>query len=202
MAGRNPREAADAFLRSFKQTLSCVTDSYVKPSGYQPSPVLQAVTLVPHGGQAGDPASLRTEHGRRGLWLSIGHDYRIVRLEDEADERRPWAVSTAKYAYVLLDEQGREVLAYHWHPEDPLQPSGRSKVQSPHIHLSDTIAPIVLGKDYDPFPLAEMHIRTGRVLLEDVVEFLIDECGVHPLTDGWRDIVDKNRRRVLAERTW
>jgi hypothetical protein len=132
----------------------------------------------------------------------VGHDYRIIKLEDEADERGPWKVSTVKYTYVLLDELGNELLAYHWHPEDPLQADGRSKVQSPHLHVPDTIEPISLGDRFDPFPLAEMHIRTGRVLLEDVVELLIDECGVQPLKDDWRQITEENRRRVLTGRTW
>jgi hypothetical protein len=47
LAGSTPREAADTFLGYFKQTLSCVTDSFVKPSGYAPAPVLHGVTLVP-----------------------------------------------------------------------------------------------------------------------------------------------------------
>jgi hypothetical protein len=202
LAGRSPRETADAFLGYFNQTLSCITDSFIKPSGYAPEPALQSVTLVPRGGQAGDPVPLRTEHGRRGILLSVGHDYRIVRLEDEADERGPWQMRTAKYAYVILDEQGNELLTYHWHPEDPFQPSGRSKVQSPHLHVAHTITSIPLGRNYADFALAEMHIRTGQVLLEDIVELLIDECGIHPLKDYWREIVDENRKRVRAGRTW
>jgi len=202
LAGRTPRDAADAFLGSFKQTLSRVTDSFLKPSGYAPEPALQSVTLVPRGSQAGDLVSLSSEHGRRGLWLSVGHDYRIVKRAGDEDDSGPWQASTAKYAYVILDARDRELLAYHWHPEDPLHASGRSKVQSPHLHLSDTIAPIELGENDSPFALAEMHVRTGLVLLEDVVEFLIDECEVHPLNDDWRKIIEENRTRERASRTW
>lgn len=141
---------------------------------------------------------LRTEHGRRGVLLSVGHDYRIVELEDEADARGPWKVRTARYVYAILDEQGNELLAYHWHPEDPSQPSGRSRIQTPHLHLSDTIQPIALGRSYAPVTLADMHVRTGHVLLEDVVELLLDEFGVHPLSNRWREIVEENRNRMGA----
>ncbi len=201
MAGRNPREAADAFLVSFKQTLACVTDAHVIPSGYEPEPALQSVTLVPRGGRAGDPAPLRTEHGRRGLWLSVGHDYRIVAVSGLGIVRAPWQVSTARYVYDILNAEGRELLTYHWHPEDPFRPDGRSKVQSPHLHLSDTFRPIPLGRDYAPLALAEAHVRTGQVLLEDVVTFLIEDCGIHPLKDEWREIVEGNRERASLART-
>lgn len=163
---------------------------------------MHSVTLVPTGGRAGDPAPLRTAFGKRGLQLWVGHDYRIMDNEADIDQRIRWIVSTAKYAYVLQDTEDRELLAHHWHPDDPFQSSGRSTVQSPHLHLSHAVTPIPLGEQYDSFALAEMHSRTGRVLLEDGVEFLITECGVHPLNDDWQQIIDANRARVWDGRTW
>lgn len=201
MAGSNPREDVNAFLVRFKQTLSCVADSFVLPSGFHPAPILHSVTLVPPRGRAGDPVPLLGRRGRRGVWLSVGHEYRIVPREDEEDPLNRYNVSTAGYAYVILDEQGNEILAYHWHPQDLLQPGRRSKVRSPHLHLSNTVQPIPLGRDYAPVALADMHVRTGRMLLEDVVELLIEEFEVRPLASEWQEIIEENRSHVLHGRT-
>lgn len=147
-----------------------------------------------------DPVSLCAGNGRRGLALAVGHEYQIIKIEDDTALRGPWTVETTRYVYAILDELGNEVLTYHWHPEDPFQASGQSTVPTPHLHLSETIQPISLGEGFDPVTLAEMHLRTGRVSLEDIVELLIDELDVRPLHARWRQTLDENRRGALPER--
>lgn len=134
-------------------------------------------------------------YGRRGVFLAVRYGYRIVAIDND----RSYVINAANYAYEILAEQGDEVLAYHWHPEDPFQPDGRSRMRAPHLHLSNTVHPIALGRDYAPVALADMHLRTGPVLIEDIVELLITEFDVHPLIPTWQTVVDENRRQVWAE---
>lgn len=202
MAGKNSREAADAFLLDFKQTLGCITDSHILPSGYTPEPHVHSVTLLPPRGGLGEPVPLRLKWGKSGLSLFLRHEYMIHHVADTIDPVRPWKVSKVSYAYGVQDEQDAEILSYHWHPRDPFQPTGESKAREPHLHLSNTIRPISPGRDYKNLPLADLHVRTGRVLLEDVVEFLIAECGVEPLRENWQEIVAANRARMKLDRTW
>src|SRR5688572_24850290 len=52
------------------------------------------------------------------------------------------------YRYVLFDENGSEILAYHWHP------TGASPVTTPHLHVS------ARRGDLD---LSPAHLPTGVV---------------------------------------
>lgn len=56
-----------------------------------------------------------------------------VRLRIQITQAEPprglWDAETAAYEYRLSDQDDREILAYHWHPE------GQSHVETPHLHL-------------------------------------------------------------------
>lgn len=100
-------------------------------------------------------------------------------------------VRTSEYRYQILDAEGQEILAYHWHPV------GVSPVTYPHLHLSGRLAPLDLGPGREPIRLGGMHLptggRVGMVTLADVVRVLIDEFGVQSRRADWR--------RILAEAT-
>jgi hypothetical protein len=85
------------------------------------------------------------------------------------------------YQYTLRDIDGREIIAYHWHPE------GRSHVTTPHIHLGP-------GAEMGRRDLARAHLPTGQVMLEDVLRFAITELGVRPLRRDWSEVLDRTRR--------
>lgn len=78
------------------------------------------------------------------------------------------------YRYRVLDLEGRELVAYHWHPE------GVSPVTYPHLHLSSRLAPIPVGRGGEPVALGEVHLPTGFVAFADVVRLLIVAFGVQP----------------------
>ena len=82
--------------------------------------------------------------------------------------------------YALYDVDGREVVAYHWHPE------GRSGVTTPHLHLGT-------GASVGRRDLAGAHLPTGRILLEDVLRLGVAELGVRPLRRDWREILERAR---------
>lgn len=107
-----------------------------------------------------------------------------------------YAVRSTYYAYEILDLDEAEILTYHWHP------GGVSPVSRPHLHLSAKIEPIPAASVGQlPFEvrLSELHITTGRVLLEDVVRMLITEFNVSPLRDNWDETLVENASWMLDE---
>jgi hypothetical protein len=110
-------------------------------------------------------------------------------------------VSSRYYAYELLDREDNEVLVYHWHPE------GASGITYPHLHLSSQVSPIALAPihpnrvpatvDYD-----ELHIPTGRVLVEDLVRMLIERLDVRPLRRDWQAVLGANATASRADQSW
>ena len=114
--------------------------------------------------------------------LTVTHHYRIV---EDTGVSGPWRVRTAAYAYAIDEEaSGQELLAFHWHP------SGRS-VTWPHIHLGHALT----GGDRKRLP-------SGRIALEQVLRMLIDEFGVQPRRDDWRDVLTETQEAFETYRTW
>jgi hypothetical protein len=95
------------------------------------------------------------------------------------EHSRTFEAIVGGYETSILDRDGNEIVAYHWHP------LGQSNVKHPHVHLSNQIRPIELGRNQTPLPLADMHLATGVVPLAHVVRMLIEEFGVAPLRDDW-----------------
>jgi hypothetical protein len=108
--------------------------------------------------------------------FSVGLDY-LIRSDDTSP--RQFDARIDSYIYRLLDREHNGIVAYHWHP------AGISSVRHPHLHLSNQIRPIELGRNQTPLPLADMHLATGIVPLAHVVRMLIEEFGVEPLRDDW-----------------
>lgn len=137
-----------------------------------------ALTVTFPGGR---PVRLR---GRHDLWLIVSHGYRIVEATAGADR---WRVTSAAYAYELVDERERTLLAYHWHP------FGASYVKTPHLHIGSAVT---TGQ------FMKRHLPTGRVALEEVIRFVIRELDVEPLESSWEEILTETEAEFLARRTW
>lgn len=160
MLARTPSDAVKAFRESLRLAVSYVTLSVLTdPEPYGPTDRLRQITLP------SSPARLRGS----GLGLSIRIGYRLVEI---SGERRPWSVSVVAYQYKLDDRDGREILAYHWHPE--------GRVTVPHVHVGAGTAEGRLRPD-----LARAHLPTGHVPLRDVLRLAIAELGVRPLRPDW-----------------
>lgn len=121
----------------------------------------------------GDVVELDSEDG---LHLFATHEYVVT--EDGGGFR----VQTAGYIYgVDADDIGGELLSYHWHP------TGTSWYQEPHVHVHE--------KRF-------RHLPTGRISLEAVLRFLIEELAVRPRRDNWRDILARNEAAFKRQRHW
>ena len=182
MAGKTPRDAIDAFLEPLKETLACVCPQHYGHIAYRGPDSDGLYALVVNRLQ---PVPLRREDGSR-LLFDVRQMFRVVEAEGL---RGPYKVSTAAYLYQISREDGRELLAFHWNPH------GRGKVTTPHVHIGPVVeqaAEIVRG----------LHIPTGRVSLEAVVRFLIDELSISPQRADWADVVARNEERFNQWRIW
>lgn len=120
------------------------------------------------------------------LVLDFSQYFRII---DDGTGNRSFAVTTHSYTYEILDaETAKELFAFHWEPH--------SKVQYPHMHIG-------LPKQNHMLPVDnKAHIPTGRVAVEDVVEFLISDLGIDALKPAWKEILKEERAKFLDIKRW
>ncbi len=95
-------------------------------------------------------------------------------------------VALVVYRYALLDRNRTELLTYHWHPGDDF-----FGPDHPHLHVSAALRPALPNGDRAVLPLDKLHLATGPVPLAAVVRMLVEEFGVRPLADDWRDRLDR-----------
>ncbi len=135
------------------------------------------VSGTPHNLTFGRPRPERLS-GSSHLSLSLSLYYRIIQTESTTNR---WQIVVTSYHFTFFDNQGTEVLAYHWHPDQ------RSHVNYPHLHLE---AGAQVGRE----DIANAHLTTGRVTLPDVIRMAIAELKVTPRRDDWEAILDEARR--------
>lgn len=112
MPGRNKQEAIDSFCGFFKESLSCITDSFLHPVQHSANQYL--LTYEP-------PAPLLCQTEDR--TLSVVQTFSCVRETDTS----LWKVRTNQYSY-SLNGTGGEIVSYHWHPIG-------TAVCYPHLHV-------------------------------------------------------------------
>ena len=101
-------------------------------------------------------------------------------------------VSTKFYLYSIADENNNDLIGFHYHPELTEDP-----VPYPHIHAyADQDARFL------SLNLHKRHIPSGRVALEDVVRWLIDEMKVTPIRDDWDTVLAEAKEKFTSNRSW
>lgn len=164
------------FLNRSIQTVSANAQWFVLPTG--DGVVWNAETRP-------SPVVLRCgDSGRLHLWSSLQFEY--VDHPDRAGERK---VRTCHYAHTVSrdDMSTDEVFSWQWHPLE-------TGPTYPHLHVHGTE---LLGQT-----LHKLHIPTGRVFLEDVLSFLIEDLRVTPASADWRTVLADNLGRVNTHGTW
>lgn len=98
-----------------------------------------------------------------------------------------WRMTTRKYDYTISPSAAPAtvVFGWHWHPE-----SRRSPIRYPHVHVPAATA------------FSTRHIPTGRVALEDVIEFAFADLGAVPAYAGAREVLDEVSAIHKQHRTW
>jgi hypothetical protein len=171
VAGKTPQEAASNFVHFLRETLSCVSDHYL--SAFQQSSKLYKVFYEPY-------APIKTRDGKQ-YQLSITQIFRVMSHPELAAQ---FKASTQEYSYRLLIGPGEhsEVLAYHWHPQEP-------GVHYPHVHIAQA---------------HKIHFPTSRVCLEDFVYLLMRDYNIKPKLShaACNEILQRNKRAFEKMATW
>jgi hypothetical protein len=175
--GDTPHAAVASYVRPLQVAISCVSNAvFGNRGGHFVSEKPHVLTL------SNGPVRLRRASGALDLVLSVSQQYRIVPWEDR------FRVHTLKYAYKIDNwTDGYEIMAYHWDPD------GRAKY--PHLHLSH-------GTPIGRNDLLGAHLPTGRIALEDVIQFLIEFFEVVPARADWAECLEHSREQFRKHRTW
>lgn len=176
MPGGNPSAAYEAFHHPLQQDVSCVTPDVLMTSTGGRSTIDRIHSLSLADGRAlitGD-----------GLQLEVGLQYSIIKTGDTG--KMAYRCTTKSYAYSILDGDDKRLYDWHWHP------FGKSNFYEPHAHTYST----------DPLLPPRAHIPTGRVSLEQVIRFVIDQLGVEPLRNDWDSVLSLNEGLFELHRSW
>lgn len=84
----------------------------------------------------------------------------------------------------MEDQDHKEILAYHWHPET-------TETQFPHFHVRQ-------GADW----LRSVHLPSGRIAFEEFCQLLIDEIGVTPERKDAKKVLEANLALFKKHKTW
>jgi len=174
LAGRTPREAVDDFLEPLKEVVGCVTDAGLVGR------IRRAGGPYPATFQSGF-AILNRVASLLPMRLELTHSYYVVPSDGEPG---PWRVITAGWIYDLADSRDEPIVAFHWHPE------GSGRVTRPHIHAHG---------QHDTVELHKLHFPTGRVSIDDVVRFLIDDLDVIPRRSDWESVLARYEQSLRHE---
>lgn len=156
MVGRTAPDAAREFRESLQRSLDCAVEGRLNIDGYQPSkPSDEPYTADV---ERGKPIPFA---GRPDLLLVVIIKYRLVEGADSGGGS--WLADVVKYEYAIENQAGREVLAYHLHPD------ARNSLLWPHLHIGSA----VLSDGYKH--LSKTHIRTEPIPLEDVLWYALHE---------------------------
>lgn len=119
MPGKSPKEAIDNFARYFKESLSCVTESWV--TAFQESRNLYKITCDP-------PANLTKRDGGNLFLIAT----QVLSAVPDPNTAGQFKAKTREYSYRLVAEKSiaaPDIVAYHWHPND-------SDLRTPHLHVA------------------------------------------------------------------
>jgi len=160
LPARTEAEALRGLARRVQRAVSRVTPAIVRVGGSGTRSLLLS---------QGDPAPVI---GAPQLGLSV--------LATIRPERQPggrvWTARIIAYAYGI-EFDGREVLRYDWHPDEPKDGNG-TWVKDPHLHIyypSGSLRRL----------LGDAHLPTRRVSIEQVVGLVVElREGIRERTRG------------------
>jgi hypothetical protein len=184
MAGRTPFKAYQNYQKRLQAALNCIVVERLTVPGVSPHEIDFPYTVTLHRGH---PVNLRGPHR---LSLVVSQSFRIVEAEGD---RGPYRVQTISYFYEVATRAGDEVLVYHWTPETE---EGRNYG---HLHVGRSCIAEASPLPHDRFH--RLHIPTGRVSLESILRFLIEDLEVPSRKENWRDVLSNTERAFNQHRT-
>jgi hypothetical protein len=172
VTGPTPGAAIRAVRDALQLLLSCVSADVLVVDTVGVHTILRVKARVRRN--TGDTLSL--------VWV---HDVAVL-----SDAKRPrrdrWQAATVSYAYRLEDVDGREIVAYHWHPH------GRSHIAIPHLHLGAALGTLRAE-------MTKAHLHTGMITPVAILSLAVERFGVAPRRSDRADIFER-AERALAPR--
>jgi hypothetical protein len=176
-------QALQDYLEEIQKIVKCVANDVCYC--YRNAKRRQAIAWSSRDPDVSEPLRLKRQDGKV-LFIDIGQE-----VEDPIPTNSP-TVTTKYYLYSILDAERKDLIGFHYHPELDDDP-----VLYPHIHVYADA-----DERYSFFNLHKRHIPSGRVPLEDVIEWLIVELDVKPLREDWQSVLKETREKFKQNRTW
>jgi hypothetical protein len=180
---KNRDQALTEYQRQIGRVLNCVTNSWVysAPKGADSYLLLSArADEDPRPDTAG--SMLRIKRGKEVLFLQAYQWFQII----DADNFR---ISTHRYYYVVWSSKADErIIDWHYHQR-------KNGSFEAHLHVRD-------DAKTTGFSLVDRHIPTGRVPLEDVIRFVIQELKIEARDTDWKAVLEETEAVFRANRTW
>jgi len=180
-----PSGAVDALTTQTRNALRCIAPVEVLGTGAAPG-LTNNLRFISPGSRALNLLPLRRVDGTLYLQLKAALEYSVVGVAD-AGRRPRFEPVVTMYLYSVLDLAGRELFAYHWHPD------GVSAVRTPHFHAS-SIPPITLpersgGPETMRLDISHAHFPTQQIEITEIVRLLIRDPGVGPRRPDWERVL-------------
>ncbi len=176
-------QAIQDFLGDIQLIISCVTNRVCFYYINDQNRVIIQWSLDENG----DASHIRLTR-KQGAPLFID----INQALEPPDKANGFHISTKQYLYSIFDAQIKELISFHFHPELTADP-----ILYPHIHVYADDDP-----RFKQFNLHKRHIPSGRVALEDIIDWLISELGVQPIREDWQSILNQTSERFKVKKTW
>lgn len=180
-------EARERYTEYLQRSLGCITKAvWAVGPAVRGRPDLEWVLSLPNGGR---PIRVPLEAGGH-LLLSASQRFVLV-----DDRRYPGEYKTSTREYIYKVSEGSQaasqqpVFEWHWHPS-------RGPAY-PHVHAHPPVAAEIWGED-----MGRRHLPSGRVSLEEVIEFLLVDLHAVPVADDWRERLDEALRAFRSWQTW
>ncbi len=167
MTGSTPGAAARATRDALQALLSTISNVVLRTDAAGPAVLLTARDRLSR---------------RSGGHISLHLLYAFNTVSDVARPRSErWQARTVGYQYRLEDRDGREIVAYHWHPQGP------SHVAVPHLHLGAALGTIRPE-------MTKAHLETGMVAPSAIFTLAIEHFAVVVRRSDWASIFEKTAR--------
>ena len=163
-----------------------MTAAKVKSTGSEPGS--RRVLVFQHFAEA----RLNRADGQPYILLAFKQGYRINR--DEESISTSFRASTTFYEYKLSNNEGRELVTYHWHPHEP------NSILWPHLHIGSAVIDTAepgFGKRF-----SRLHLPTSRISIEQVIRAAISQFDVIPTRQDWESVLDDGQQLFEQRRRW
>jgi hypothetical protein len=114
------------------------------------------------------------------LHLRSTIEFTYIDHPERSGERK---VTTLGYFHTVTKDETLEVELFSWH---------WGHKRWPHVHVNKGTSGT----------LGRLHVPTGRVWLEQVIAFLVDDLTVKPHGDDWERVLHENLYRLTRHASW